>query len=758
MIRAGRATNLESPAAAIGPIVVAVLLGGLAIGQAHAQNECGTVVNGASSATIVCNGVAGDAGSDGSVNVVNGSDTGDDASGLADGVAIDFNALTGGPLADLDSLTLELDGTSSALAIGTGLPLAGNAVGFQSEASASLADFTIRTLGEVTLGGASSGLNGGFYESFGTVTFDLSEDTLIEPVSSGGNGDGIRFIRDDGVDTGPGAGAAIGDTFFTLAGEIRSTGERAIQTIQLENNEASGDIFVTTTNTSYLESIRVGSNLSSLDTGIYVRQREFSDRPYVPSGSISIDAAGTIVAGEQNADRDNTNADGILALNDGIGNTSILSVADITTYGTTSEAIWGLVRGDGNTQGVNITVDGGTITTSGADSIAVYGLVNSETSTGVSSVDINAGSVLASGAGSFGAASWSVGGSSTLFVDTAVTGGSGGGGGVFGGAATTGISMIDIGANGVISAFSEFAVVAAGGEATVINDGTIFGNVFLTDQGDVFTNNSSTSWNIRNFADTDGDLIRDTEAVAVSDFAGGADTFTNTASGLVRLVTVEDMAGNNPIFDDAGQYLPPSARSIEAVGVEQAQILNLEQFQHMGDLVLQDTQAGNAAPVAGDVLVVSGSGSAGSIGGGVYEPMGGRILLDSVLDEGGAGSLSDVLVLDNVAVSSDPTQVRIINADPGQGAMTDTNGNGEVDLGEGILVIEVLGDSPAGAFEMMPMLDSGFMYELLQDPEGNWVLWSQEVISVPMLDRFGLVLLIALLGIGAVAGRRRLWS
>ena len=747
MVRTGRMTNLASPAAAIGPIFAAVLIGGLATGQAHAQNECGTIVNGASSATIVCNGIAGDAGSDGSVNVVNASDTGDNTAGLtdADGLVIDFDTLTGGPLADLEFLTLELDGETAPLAIGN--PTLNPSIGATNESLASLSDLTIRTLGEVTILGGRMGVVGGFYRGSGDVTVLTSEHTRIDISDPGSNGDGIFILRDD-------AGAATGDTTVLNSGTIRSESTFAAENITLENFENNGDIYLTTTDTSILETFSSGNQDPSLISNVYTRQRP-SD--ISAGGDIFVDLAGTITAADAPVAR------GVWSDMFGGGETIINSSATITTSARESEAIYAIVDAPDNIHGVTINVSDGIITTTGASSSGVYGSVDSDISTAASSVTIDGGSVLSSGNGSYGVFSRSVGGSSEIVIDTSVTGGSGAGGGVFGGAATTGVSMIDIGANGVISAFSESAVVAAGGEATVTNDGTIFGNVFLTDLDDTFTNNSSTSWNMRNFADTDGDLIRDTEAVAVSDFGGGADTFTNTASGAVRLLTVEDMAGNNPNFDDAGQYLPPSARSIEVVGVEQAQIFNLEQFQHMGDLVLQDTQAGNAAPVAGDVLVISGAGVAGANGGGVYEPMGGRLLLDSVLDEGGAGSLSDVLVLDNVAVSNDPTEVRIINADPGQGAMTDTNGNGEVDLGEGILVIEVLGDSPASAFEMMPLVDNEFMYQLLQDPDGNWVLWSQDVMSlptvvpVPTLNRFGLVLLIALLGIVAVTGRRGHW-
>ena len=71
---------------------------------------------------------------------------------------------------------------------------------------------------------------------------------------------------------------------------------------------------------------------------------------------------------------------------------------------------------------------------------------------------------------------------------------------------------------------------------------------------------------------------------------------------------------------------------------------------------------------------------------------GGRLLLDTVLNEGGAASRSDVLVVDGTSVGAGATQTLIRNAG-GAGALTQN---------DGILVVQVLDParSAAGAFAL----------------------------------------------------------
>src|SRR3546814_19482897 len=127
---------------------------------------------------------------------------------------------------------------------------------------------------------------------------------------------------------------------------------------------------------------------------------------------------------------------------------------------------------------------------------------------------------------------------------------------------------------------SEFRIQAA---STINNYGTLTGNRNLGGGEDVFTNYSSNSWNVRNFSVSGDPAVRDTENVALSDFGSGNDVFTNTASGTVRLLTVEDMTGFTADTTDdtpptqwltpgVAEYSPGMAgRSIREAGVEQAQ-------------------------------------------------------------------------------------------------------------------------------------------------------------------------------------------
>jgi autotransporter family porin len=337
---------------------------------------------------------------------------------------------------------------------------------------------------------------------------------------------------------------------------------------------------------------------------------------------------------------------------------------------------------------------------------------------------------------------------------------------------------MDVSAIGSVGARSDQAVLAEGalgGTATLSNAGEVLGMVTMTDLADSFTNGASGSWNLRHFADQDGDGVRDTEAVAISDFGAETDVYTNAAGAVLRLLTVEDMVSFTASTDDdtaplavdtTGEYLPLGGESPDQPGVEQGQLLNLETFDHGGVVTLADAETGGTSPIYGDVLVITGAASAGMDGGGRYVANGGTLRIDTVLNAGGANSQSDVLVVDNVEIGTGPTEIVVSNALTGGGASTDTNGNGTFDLGEGILVVEVLGStSPQDAFVMTPVSDSGVTYALAQGEDGNWYLQTSEVppsggpgvAPIPALNRVGLALLVLLMLAAAVTvlpGRR----
>ncbi len=309
------------------------------------------------------------------------------------------------------------------------------------------------------------------------------------------------------------------------------------------------------------------------------------------------------------------------------------------------------------------------------------------------------------------------------------------GGTILGGRGTgsQGGGTIDIQSGSTLSALSDRAIWDANGAAAITNTGTIIGFVTLGGGDDTFTNSSSNSFNVRSFADTDGDRIRDKESVAVNDFGTGSDTFTNTATGTVRLLTVEDMSGLSSEVDDdtaptdwdttsVKEYFSAgSARlSITEQGIEQAHFVNLNTFVNAGVITMQDAETGSTGAVAGDVLVITGGATAGNSGGGIFRADGGELRIDTVLDDGVVDT-TDVLVVDRTEVGSGgPTKVIVANAG-GAGGLT---GRGKTD---GILVIEVLdaGYSVSSAFVLgAPAVAGAYEYDLVQADNQNWYLQS----------------------------------
>ena len=110
-------------------------------------------------------------------------------------------------------------------------------------------------------------------------------------------------------------------------------------------------------------------------------------------------------------------------------------------------------------------------------------------------------------------------------------------------------------------------------------------------------------------------------------------------------------------------------------GPLQGHLIGVTTFTNSGVIDLQSN------PVAGDVLVITGGRTAGVVGPGTYISNGGSLKLDTVLNEGGAATLSDTLVVDGTSVGpKGATQTYIRNA----------GGTGAETVGDGILVVQVL--------------------------------------------------------------------
>jgi hypothetical protein len=336
----------------------------------------------------------------------------------------------------------------------------------------------------------------------------------------------------------------------------------------------------------------------------------------------------------------------------------------------------------------------GAISTQGAESHGILG----DSTTG--SVNIDANSVITKGEFSTGVVAMGSGNVNvTIPQGGAVMGGwqpsvSGTGtvyglpsaGVIF---ATAGIATLNNA--GSIGALSDRAVA---GDPQVTNNGTITGFVQFTGSNNSIINNGTFA--LRHFADTDGDGVRDTVRVAIADLGAGANnSFINNGTLALPQVT------GATTLDSTGQYLPlGNANNAMALGGPlQGHLIGVATYTNSGVIDLHSN------PVAGDVLVITNARQAGVAGSGTFVSNGGALNLDTVLNQGGATTISDTLVVDGTSVGAGgATKINIRNAG-GEGALTP---------GDGILVVEVKDAtrSATGAFALSNVVAAG-PYEYL---------------------------------------------
>ena len=224
--------------------------------------------------------------------------------------------------------------------------------------------------------------------------------------------------------------------------------------------------------------------------------------------------------------------------------------------------------------------------------------------------------------------------------------------------------------------------------------------------------------------------MRDTLRVAIADLGDGPNnSFTN--NGTLRLPAVTGAT----TLDSTGQYLPlgnPN-NAMALGGPLQGHLIGVTTFTNSGIIDLQSN------PVAGDVLVITGDARpavahapiAGVPGPGTFISNGGTLRLDTVLNEGGAATRSDTLVVDGTSVGAGgPTSMAIRNA----------GGGGALTVGDGILVVQVLNParSASGAFSLSggSITAGAFDYFLFKDgvtqgSQGNWYLRST-IVAPPI--------------------------
>lgn len=268
---------------------------------------------------------------------------------------------------------------------------------------------------------------------------------------------------------------------------------------------------------------------------------------------------------------------------------------------------------------------------------------------------------------------------------------------------------------------------------TIDNHGTITGYVTLWDgAAHTFNNLSMNSFEIRHFADTDGDGVRDTKAVSISDFGGPNSTFNNP--GMVRFAPVANAARTDYYVPTTGidnRPLEASFYDLNREGVVQGQFVNLQTFNHSGVIDLRGPEIGNT------LVMTSNPAAGGAPGTGTFVANGGQLLVNTRLNEGiapggASGSYSDMLIVDRTLLGSGATSIGIGYDPASAGALT---------TGNGIELVEVRdkANSAAGVFVQGNRVAGGaYEYTLHHNgigadaTDGNWYLRSTRIVETPV--------------------------
>jgi outer membrane autotransporter protein len=554
-------------------------------------------------------------------------------------------------------------------------------------------------------------------------------------------------------------GSGVGTTSALSAGSIEISGDNAGGLLAVANNPLSpGSAVAQLTGTG---TVSVAGQSSF---GIWALQRGLGDVSVQSSGSIttlgqksigviaeianpgSAAAASVILDGAASVATSGASAHAIDIYNDGSGASSVLlqSNAQLTTQGGAAHGINGKAAGLLSLgQSVSSIIE-----VSGAESIGVNLIGGSDTSVQLE------GRVVAAGEYGVGVVSVATSGSAQQVIESTATVSGGWQADVVGTGPTSthpaaGV-LLEAGSSahlvnrGAVTAGSDRAVVARSADITVDNAGRFTGFVELSGGGaSVFNNAAAATFEVRHFADTDGDGVRDTKRVAISDFGSPTSTFNNSSGAAV---TVAAVAGESAT-DASGYYVPTTGVDLRPLdsgdyqlnraNIVQGQLVNLGTFNHAGVIDLR-------GPSTGNTLVITGAPSAGGApGNGVFVSNGGSLLLNVVLNEGLApggqsGSLADVLIVDGTQLGSGATTITL---DRKEGSGASTPGNG-------ILLVEVRNkaQSAPGVFTLdsdythngVPSVISGaYAYSLFHHGtgsdagDGNWYLRSSVLDLAP---------------------------
>lgn len=530
-----------------------------------------------------------------------------------------------------------------------------------------------------SLGGSISvtGIESAGIYAYNRGTGATSADAAGSIVINGDRSDGIISYNDNTGATGPvtasllGTGNVLvmsvggrglrslnlggGTTLAEVAGTIRTEGDggSGVQLLQDNTTTASdqnvritGNGNVTTTGAEAL-GVRADTN------GVNLLTIDLLDNAAIRTSGANAHGVRAIAA----------NNGGLISLN--LGNAASISV-------TGSEAIGASLVGGGGATLVGM---------GGISATGEYGVgIRADSAAGDTNLNIAGTSIV-------------TGGWQADIASVGLTTGLGSAGIVLGAANNANLNNA-----GHITAWSDRAILGTGGSAAIFNHGIVTGFVDLGGAASsTFTNAAGGLFDIRHFADTDGDGVRDTKRVSISNFGVPASSFDNQAGAVVRLAPV----AGAPSVDNASYYVPTTGLASIALdgtyydlarnGVVQGQFTNLGTFTNAGVIDLR-------GPTIGNTLVMTDNPLAGGPAGtGVFISEGGQLLLNSVLNAGvvaggGSGSQSDVLVVDSTQLGAAATGISVVRRE-GAGALTPDNG---------ILLVEVRNKaaSAAGAFAL----------------------------------------------------------
>ncbi|MGC1333542.1 autotransporter outer membrane beta-barrel domain-containing protein, partial [Pseudomonas sp.] len=366
-----------------------------------------------------------------------------------------------------------------------------------------------------------------------------------------------------------------------------------------------------------------------------------------------------------------------------------------------------------STTGTQTLVNQGAITTLGAT--ASQGILAEATGAADISVD-NSGNITTHGSQSSAIDALTQGGTVVVDNSAVLSGGWGTSTGVSLGGTTQALTN-----TGTISALSDIAVLgdASGPDATLAltNSGEIEGAINAATSQVSISNLGL--WTLRNYADSDGDGVRDTWGVARSNLGTASG---NSIDNLGTLSLAAQPATGITTFDTSGAFVPlgQAANAPVLGGAVQAQLLGVQTFTNSGVIDLT-----GGSDKVGNVLLISNAQVAGSDGGGVFVSNGGRLLLNTELNEGGANSRSDMLVVDSTQTGAGGATGLVVNNVGGRGALTQ---------GNGIAVVTLLDSSAAAssadAFSLARRVVAGpYEYQLYRGAEngsgtGTWYLRS----------------------------------